>query len=332
MVHPSRAGDEADMFIRSPYPKTLVTALVAVLAGCDSDVRPGQPDFVIAGSDIHANAPLDRDFWNVTRAGGTAPVDARVCIIDSGVDLTHPDLNVSVEWSRSFLDHGPERNDPNDFHGHGTHVAGIIGALDNDEGVTGIASGATIIALKVVDRKGRGYTEDVLQAIRYVAQRRKTGERLCDVVNFSIGAARSPEVDKAVLKAAESVPFVLSAGNKGQHVSGFSPAGVNGKQVYTVTALARDDRWPTFSNFGQGVVDYAAPGVYVHSTWKEGGYKTISGTSSAAAHVSGMLLRGGMQPDGVVMDMRGGAYTIPRVLDLPLAPVIASATVAQKRP
>jgi subtilisin family serine protease len=320
------------MFYRSPYPKTFAAALVAVLVGCDSEVKPGQalPDFVMATSLIHTDALVERDFWNVTRAGGTAPVDATVCIIDSGVDLTHPDLNVSVTLSRSFLDHGPEKNDPNDYNGHGTHVAGIIGALDNDHGVTGIASGATIVALKVVDRKGRGYTEDVLEAIRYVGHRSKTGERLCDVVNFSIGAAQSPEVDKAVLKAAQSVPFVLSAGNKGKHVKAFSPAGVNGKQIYTVTALAREDRWPVFSNFGQGVVDYAAPGVFVHSTWKNGGYKTISGTSAAAAHVSGMLLRGGMQPDGIVMDMRGGAYTIPRVLDPELAPMVASAASPQK--
>jgi subtilisin family serine protease len=194
-----------------------------------------------------------------------------------GVDLTRPDLNVSVAWSRSFLDHGAEKNDPNDLHGHGTHVAGIIGGIDNDVGVTGIASGATIIALKVVDRKGRGYTEDVLKAIRYVAEPRKSGERLCDVVNFSIGTARSPTVDKAVLQASRTVPFVLSAGNRGRHVNAFSPAGVNGKQVYAVTALARDDLWPVFSNFGQDVVDYAAPGVYVHSTWKEGGTTPSAG-------------------------------------------------------
>jgi hypothetical protein len=82
-VHPSRAGNEADMLIRSPYPRAFATALVAVLAGCDSDVKPGwpaAPDLVIAASVIHADSQADRDYWNLARIGGTAPVDARVCI------------------------------------------------------------------------------------------------------------------------------------------------------------------------------------------------------------------------------------------------------------
>lgn len=336
------------MHLRSPHTKTLATALVVVLTGCDVEVRPGsqaeRPDFVIAsapglaGSGGQRPATVSRqdesatgEPWNVRRSGGTADVDARVCVIDSGVDLDHPDLNVSKEHSRSFLKKGPERGDPDDFNGHGTHVAGIIAALDNEVGTTGLASGATIVALKVVDARGRGYTVDVLEAINWAAQTDKSGAPRCDIVNFSIGAARSPIVDKAVLKASRSVRFVVSAGNKGRHVSGFSPAALDAKGVTVVTAMAEGDRWPLFANYGQDVVDYAAPGVFVHSTWKNGGYKTISGTSAAAAHVTALVLRGGMISDGFVDDIRGGRYPIPRAGAPEFPPTLASVSGEPER-
>ncbi|NNE71468.1 MAG: S8 family serine peptidase, partial [Rhodothermales bacterium] len=233
------------MQLRSPHARTLATALVVVLTGCDLQVRPGtpgdRPDFVVAGIPDPLDLPsggrdVANDLWNLARTGGTAEVDARVCVIDSGVDLDHPDLRVSRERSRSFISKGPEIGDPDDYNGHGTHVAGIIAALDNGVGTTGIASGATIVALKVVDSRGRGYTADVLEAIHFVSTPDKSGEPRCSVVNFSIGAARSPEVDKAVLKAAKRVPFVVSAGNRGRHVSAFSPAALDAKGVTVVTA------------------------------------------------------------------------------------------------
>ncbi|MBO6577368.1 MAG: S8 family serine peptidase [Rhodothermales bacterium] len=304
----------------SRYMSAIATLLVAGVAGCAGFERP-EPRFELAGFTTHSDA----DLWNVVRSGGAAPVNGRVCILDSGVDLNHPDLNVSKELSRSFVSRGPEQGDPHDYNGHGTHVAGIVAAIDNGIGVTGIASGATVVAIKVVNKDGQGYTGDVLAGIRYAASRLKDGQQLCDVVNFSIGAAADKRVDKAVRRAAKRVPFVASAGNKGRHVRDFSPARLNAKNVYTVTAIARGDRWPMFSNFGSTAVDFAAPGVRVRSTWKDGGYKTISGTSAAAAHVTGMLLRGGMLADGIVMDPRGDAYMIPVAPPVELEPALASA-------
>jgi subtilisin family serine protease len=312
--------------------RTWMTALVTVLIGCEPAPlhrHSARPDFVfeIAGrSAFESPAGVPQESWGVARAGGSATVTGTVCIIDSGVDLNHPDLNVDVVNSRSFLRHGPEKGDPMDRNGHGTHVAGIIGAKDNGVGVTGIASGATIVAVKVVDAKGQGYTRDVIAGIQYVSSTLKNGKPLCDVVNFSIGAARDPAVDKAVVKASRLVPFVVSAGNRGSHVRDFSPARVDAKRVFTVTAMAEGDRWPLFSNYGSSTVDFAAPGVHIMSTWKEGGYKVISGTSSAAAHVSAMILRGGAVPDGLVRDPRGQAYVIP--VSRPAAEAISEPAIA----
>ncbi|MFT5143152.1 MAG: subtilisin family serine protease [Rhodothermales bacterium] len=308
------------MLPSTPHTRTWMTALVVVLGGCEPapvDRLSARSDLVFAIAEqpswpaIGSPAAWPEEPWGVERVGGSAAVDGAVCIIDSGVDLNHPDLNVDVANSRSFIRHGPEKGDPMDRNGHGTHVAGIIGAKDNGFGVTGIASGATIVAVKVVDAKGLGYTRDVIAGIQYVSTKLKNGKPLCDVVNFSIGAVRDPAVDKAVVKASRVVPFVLSAGNQGLHVRHFSPARVDAKRVYTVTAIAEGDRWPMFSNYGSGTIDFAAPGVHIRSTWKESGYKVISGTSSAAAHVSAMILRGGAVPDGLVMDPRGQAYVIP---------------------
>jgi subtilisin family serine protease len=264
------------------------------------------------------------DLWNVIRSGGSAAVDATVCVVDSGVDLSHPDLNVSRRWSRSFVRVGPERGDPDDRNGHGTHIAGVIAAKASGKAIVGIASGATVVGVKVVDGHGHGFTADVLAGIEYVATAKDAdGGLLCDVVNFSIGAAGDPAVDKAVQRASRRVTFVIAAGNQGAHVSNFSPARAQGKRVITVTAIAQGDRWPIFSNYGPGLVDYAAPGVHVLSTWKKGGYKIISGTSVAAAHVSGMLLRGQPIPDALVIDPRGDAYIIP-VARPALEPLLAS--------
>src|SRR5690606_33689667 len=98
----------------------------------------------------------------------------------------------------------------------------------------------------------------------------------------------------------KGIKFVLAAGNEGTHANNSSPARVNGTNVYTISAMNSSDSWASFSNYGNPPVDYAAPGVSVKSTWRNGGYNTISGTSMAAPHAAGVLLLGAPRTDGTV--------------------------------
>jgi subtilisin family serine protease len=102
-----------------------------------------------------------------------------------------------------------------------------------------------------------------------------------------------------IAAAATGVKFVLAAGNESDDANNHSPARANGPNIYTISAMNSSDNWASFSNFGTPV-DYCAPGVSIFSTWKDGGYNTISGTSMAAPHAAGVLLLGNPTTDGTV--------------------------------
>lgn len=122
-----------------------------------------------------------------------------------------------------------------------------------------------------------------------------------DVANMSLegGYIYIQALNYAVVAASDSCPFVLAAGNFGRDASGVSPASANGPNIYTVSAFSNGDDWAPFSNYGS-VVDYAGPGVGIRSTWKDGGYNSISGTSMAAPHIAGILLVENISTDGTV--------------------------------
>jgi len=230
--------------------------------------------------------------WGINRVGGPVSASGSTAwIIDSGIDLDHPDLNVDVARSVSFV-----RGDANDQNGHGTHVAGTVAALDNAIGVVGVAPGAKVVAVRVLDRRGSGSISGVIAGVDYVAANGKG-----DVANMSLGGGVSTALDDAVIAAAAGgVKFALAAGNESDNANNHSPARANGINIYTVSAMDVNDNFASFSNYGNPPIEYCAPGVSVNSTWKDGGYNTISGTSMAAPHVCGLLLLGNVTKDGTV--------------------------------
>ena len=224
--------------------------------------------------------------WGITRVGGAGNgVGKTAWIIDSGIDLDHPDLNVDVSRSVTFVIRTKNADDQN---GHGTHVAGTVAALDNEIGVVGVAAGASVVAVRVLDRKGSGSISGVISGVDYVGTNGSNG----DVANMSLGGGAYDPLDDAVVAASQSgVKFVLAAGNESDDAMNHSPARAEGPNVYTISAMDINDDWAYFSNYGTPV-DYCAPGVSIESTWKGGGYNTISGTSMAAPHAAGVLLLG----------------------------------------
>ncbi|HEY4409303.1 MAG TPA: S8 family serine peptidase [Acidimicrobiia bacterium] len=244
-------------------------------------------------------------------------VDVNVAVLDTGIDTSHPDLNVAgggtCAKSRNYDDH----------YGHGTHAAGIIGALDNHIGVVGVAPGANMYGVKVLDDQGNGTTRELLCGIEWVTATRTDSDRHndIDVANLSLGGTGTDDghcgdndgdiLHQAVCTSvAAGVTYVVAAGNDHQDASHLIPAAY--REVITVSALAdsdgqpggkggsprcraeEDDTLADFSNYGPAV-DLIAPGVCIFSTMPvdshnlgdSGGYGTLTGTSFAAPHVAG---------------------------------------------
>jgi subtilisin len=253
--------------------------------------------------------------WNVAQTGygrGDLQTSKTAWIIDTGIDLDHPDLNVDASRSKSFVSGQTSADDEN---GHGTHVAGIIGAKNNSMGTTGVASGATLVSLRVLDDEGEGRLSGIIQAVNYVIQNGKSG----DVVNMSLGGeGLSTTLERTIVQAANAgILFAIAAGNDGKDVSNYSPARVNNANVFTVSAMNQSNQFASFSNFGSSV-DVCAYGVRISSTYINGRYATLSGTSMAAPHVAGLLfIRGSSFPmhgtvsgdaDGAPDPMAGEGY------------------------
>jgi hypothetical protein len=217
-------------------------------------------------------------------------------VIDSGVDLTHPDLNVDLARSVSFV---TGVTSVQDGYGHGTMVAGIIGAKNNGSGIVGVAANATIVALRVLDNNGAGTLTALIKAVNHVVTYGKAG----DVMNISIGASASSTLDTAIKNAAAKGIYIsIAAGNSSTDCSMNSPQRVNATNVYTVSAMDNSKNFYIGSNFG-APVDRSAPGIHVQTTAKGGGYTQGTGTSFAAPHVAGLLLLKGnaMSTNGTVI-------------------------------
>ncbi|WP_026955547.1 S8 family peptidase [Algoriphagus vanfongensis] len=235
--------------------------------------------------------------WGITRVGGGSYSGSnKAYIIDSGIDSSHPDLNVSANLGYNAFTKGRDSDITSDGNGHGTHVAGTVGAIDNEIGVIGVAPGVTLVPIKVLDSRGSGSYSGVIAGVNFVADNASPG----DVANMSLGGPTSASLDAAVVALAQSgVKVALAAGNESQNANNSSPARVEYSGVYTVSAIDSDDNFAYFSNYGNPPIEYAAPGVNILST-VPGGYASYNGTSMASPHVAGLLLLGTIHSDGQV--------------------------------
>jgi len=277
---------------------------------------------------------------NATAAinGDGGDLDLDVAVIDTGVDVDHPDLRIAggARYVGFLWLCGNGSGSYDDDNGHGTHVAGTIGARDDDAGVVGVAPGARIWAVKVLDANGSGYLSCVIGGIEWVTAHASTIE----VANMSLGTSSSAALCTAIANSVKAgVIYAVAAGNSAANAQNTSPAncadaiavsaiadfdgqpgGLNPQTVpFSSCTVNGDDIFACFSNYGP-VVDVAAPGVNILSTWRGGGYATASGTSMATPHVAGAVAlfklatgySGSTSGPSVVAAMTAAGWTVPQ--------------------
>ncbi len=290
----------------------------------DPRVEYAEPDYIVRATGT-PDDPMFGSQWNlrnVGQTGGTPGADinatrawgvttgqasTRIAVIDTGVDYNHPDLAANI-WTNpgeipgngidddgngyvddvhgyNFVNHN---GNPMDDNGHGTHVAGTIGAIgDNGVGVVGVNWHVQIMPLKFLDASGSGTVSGSIAALNYAVA---NGASLSN--NSWGGGAYSLALHDAIAAAgAQGHIFVAAAGNNGANTdtAPYYPASYDLANIVSVAASDASDQLAGFSNYGPVSVDLAAPGVNILSTLRGGGYGTMSGTSMAVPHVTGVL-------------------------------------------
>jgi subtilisin family serine protease len=282
-------------------------------------VRYAEPDASFRAAEVFSNDPSLASEWGLNNANDididapqawdvtTGNPETIVAVLDTGIDAAHPDLasnlwvnprevpgNGSDDDGNGLIDdvHGwnylTDTADLGDDNGHGSHVAGTIAAAgDNGLGVVGVAWGARIMPLKILNSFGDGTTYAVVAAIHYAVD---NGAR---IINASWGGASFSQAvaDAIQFAGARGVVFVTAAGNEAVNNSVVKsyPASYRFSNVISVAAIDSGGALAGFSNYGRQAVDLAAPGVGILSTVPGGGYATFSGTSMATPHVSGVV-------------------------------------------
>ncbi|WP_414939044.1 S8 family peptidase [Amycolatopsis sp. cmx-11-51] len=220
------------------------------------------------------NLPLDQRYSYTSTGAGV-----NVYVIDTGVRISHQTFGGRARNGYDFVDNDAVAQDGN---GHGTHVAGTIAGSQY-----GIAKGATIYGVRVLNNSGSGTTAGVIGGIDWVTKNHVKPA----AANMSLGGGASTTLDDAVRRSiAAGVTYGVAAGNSNANASGFSPARVT--QAITVGSTTNTDARSSFSNYGS-LVDIFAPGTSITSSWhtSDTATNTISGTSMATPHVVGVAAR-----------------------------------------
>ncbi len=306
--------------------KSSIVSVRSKLKTLNSDVEYIEPNYIYHSTDTTYGKSVvnDVDFrenWNLQnlysknadihivdlwREGIVGNQKTIVAIIDSGIDYHHPDLKKNIYTnSKEIPDNGIDddgngyiddihgwnfvdnNSNANDDNGHGTHCAGTIGAeANNSFGIAGINWNVSILPLKFLDSQGYGETKNAILAIEYA---RKMGAK---IINASWGGDPfSQALSDAIQEAnSDNILFVTSAGNNGMNndLTPFYPASLNLPNVISVAASNESDKIANYSNYGQKSVHISAPGNNIFSTALQDGFETLSGTSMAAPHISGI--------------------------------------------
>ncbi|CAM4435805.1 peptidase S8 [Paenibacillus tarimensis] len=218
-------------------------------------------------------APLAMDL-----VSSSALASVTIAVVDTGVARTHPDLAGSIVAGYDFVNRD---SDANDDQGHGTHVAGIAAGIGNNRiGIAGVASGAKIMPIKVLNASGSGTSMNIVSGMRYAA------DRGADVLNLSLGSASSCSSayqDAVNYVRSRGSVVVVASGNSNTAVG--SPANCAG--TISVGSIDSSMTRSSFSNYGP-TLDVTAPGGAIYSTYLSNSYRSLSGTSMAAPHVAGV--------------------------------------------
>ncbi|MHB9004732.1 MAG: S8 family peptidase [Coriobacteriia bacterium] len=230
---------------------------------------PAQPQVLLWG--------IDRINADVSKLSNTGdPV--KVAIVDTGIDTKHPDLAANIKGGMSAVAYTVKYTDDN---GHGSHVAGIVAALDNTTGVVGVGPDIDLYAVKVLNRKGSGYVSDIIEGLGWCQTNGM------DVVNMSLGTSADVQSfhDAVAALYSSGTVIVAAAGNDGNGSAVNYPAAY--LDVVAVSATTQTDGLAYFTCTGPQI-ELSAPGYSIYSTYKSGGYATLSGTSMASPHVAGV--------------------------------------------
>ncbi|GAW30603.1 S8 family serine peptidase [Carboxydocella sp. JDF658] len=279
LLNRSLAGKIIHTYETLPY-------LVVALSSEEANSIRGEDGLVEIFEDGLATTQEQQVPWGVSVIKGSKGATqsgirgegVRVGILDTGIDLNHPDLRVA--GGITFVG-----NSFQDDNGHGTHVAGIIAAQDNDQGVVGVAPGVELFAIKALNSAGNGWYSDIAAGLEWAVKNK------LDIINLSLGGNQDNALLRAAVKKAANAGILLvaAAGNSGNEEGSGDTVLFPAKYPEVIAVAAIDRQWQraAFSSTGPQV-ELAAPGVEILSTNLWGGYRTMSGTSMATPHITGL--------------------------------------------
>ncbi|WP_164908651.1 S8 family peptidase [Halobacillus litoralis] len=222
---------------------------------------------------------------------GLSGKEVVIAVIDTGCHTNHPDLKGRIIGGYNFSDEGKSDN-YEDLNGHGTHTAGIIASSDNNTGIKGIAPHSSILVLKTLDKKGTGTVKSLIKAVNYAVNWRGPNDEKVKVISMSLGIEEDyPELHLAIKNAiGKNISVVASSGNygDGNFITNEYTYPSYYNEVISVGAITNDDKISSFSNTNSDILLYA-PGSNIYSTYLEGRYRRLTGTSMASPHVVGVI-------------------------------------------
>ena len=261
----------------------------------DADVEYAEPNYIVHTQVIPSDTSYG-SLWGMNKISAPAAWDNSggsrsvvVGVIDTGIDYNHPDLKANL-WPGKGYNAITGSNDPMDDHGHGTHVAGTIGATGNNgQGVTGVNWNVQIMSCKFMNSAGSGTIADAMECLDYFRQQKAAGVNVV-ATNNSWGGGGFSRALYDTINAQRDILFVAAAGNKASNndTTASYPANYQLPNVISVAATTSSGALASFSQYGRRTVSIAAPGYNIYSTKRNGTYGYMSGTSMASPHVTGL--------------------------------------------